>query len=45
MENNNVPNGCECPKCGERDADNLLITEDETVHCQRCGEIYSVANK
>ena len=36
-----VPPGCECPACGEKDADRLVWLEDyETVRCATCGETY-----
>lgn len=39
--NNDVPPGCECPVCGERDADCLVWQEDdETVRCDSCGAKY-----
>ena len=38
-----VSASCACPKCGERDADNLAIDEDEVVTCQICGEVYDIS--
>ena len=36
-----VPPGCECPRCGERDADRLVWQDDfETVRCVSCGHHY-----
>lgn len=38
---NNVSPGFGCPKCGERDADELVWQDDhETVRCARCGTRY-----
>lgn len=36
-----VPDGCECPECGERHAD-ALVWDDacETVRCAACGTQY-----
>ena len=37
------PTSCACPKCGERDIDNLALDDDEVVTCQTCGEIYDIS--
>lgn len=29
-----------CPTCGERDADRLVWTDDDTVRCAACGTEY-----
>jgi uncharacterized Zn finger protein len=29
-----------CPKCGERDMDNLVWDDDENVRCATCGTVY-----
>jgi len=29
-----------CPKCGERQSDNLVWQDDETVRCANCGHRY-----
>jgi len=42
---NTVPSGCECPNCEERDADNLLLDEEEDVTCQRCGTKYNIGGQ
>ena len=31
-----------CPRCGERDADNLRIDDNEQVVCETCGNIYKI---
>ena len=31
-----------CPKCGERDMDELMWLDDERVECQTCGNVYEV---
>jgi len=42
-EDDKVPSGCGCPKCGEDRVDWLLLDEDgETVECQVCGMKYRV---
>ena len=40
-----VPPGCECPKCGENDADVLLLDEEDNVTCTRCGHGYYIGGK
>lgn len=36
-----VPPGCGCPRCGERDADRLVWQDDfETVRCASCEHLY-----
>jgi hypothetical protein len=30
-----------CPGCGERDADSLIWTDDDTVECAACGRRYT----
>lgn len=40
-EGDAVPNGCECPRCGEYHADGLAWQDDyETVKCSNCGTTY-----
>ena len=40
-EGNDVAAGCECPQCGEANADALaFLDDDETVRCERCGNTY-----
>jgi rubredoxin len=39
-DGNAVPQGCECPSCGEDDADRLAWIDDERVRCQGCGTVY-----
>ena len=31
-----------CPKCGERDVDNLSIDDYGQVVCETCGHIYNI---
>jgi rubredoxin len=38
---NNVSSEHACPKCGERDADNLVWIDDDRVKCGSCGRVYS----
>ena len=36
-----VPQGCECPRCGEYHADALVWQDDyETVKCSNCGTTF-----
>jgi len=35
-----APEACACPNCGERRVDELVLHEDETVHCETCGWDY-----
>jgi len=43
-ESNLVPRNFACPKCGQRDMDQLICDEDgESVACQKCGTSYIVA--
>jgi len=42
---NAVPPGCECPNCGEDDADVLLLDEEDNVTCTRCGHRYYIGGK
>jgi len=42
---NTVPPGCECPKCGENDADLLLLDEEDNVSCTRCGHRYYIGGR
>lgn len=37
---NDVTPESACPTCGERDADQLVWLDDETVRCARCGTEY-----
>lgn len=34
-----APESCACPACGERDMDNLVWIDDETLRCE-CGREY-----
>lgn len=36
-----VPEGAECPVCGEERVDWLVWLDDETVKCQTCGCEYN----
>ncbi|MEX1230841.1 MAG: hypothetical protein WEB58_11420 [Planctomycetaceae bacterium] len=36
----NVPSDAGCPKCGERDVDQLVWLDDESVQCSRCRTTY-----
>jgi uncharacterized paraquat-inducible protein A len=42
---NTVPPGCECPNCGENDADLLLLDEEDNVTCSRCGHRYYLGGR
>ena len=35
-----VPAAFACPRCGERNMDNLVWVEDDCVECQSCGCAY-----
>jgi hypothetical protein len=37
-----VPNGCECPHCGENRIDYLVLDEEDWVTCETCGTEYPV---
>jgi hypothetical protein len=37
-----VPDGCECPHCGERRIDYLVLDEDEWVMCESCSTEYPI---
>lgn len=38
-----APTSCACPKCGERNIDNLLLDPSEVVTCLTCGEVYDIS--
>ena len=41
MENDNLTSEANaCPRCGERDTDNLIWVSDEEVQCYGCGQVY-----
>ena len=40
-----VAEGSECPRCGERSQDNLAWQDDETVKCTTCGKQYAPPTK
>lgn len=40
QSDNRVSPGCECPSCGEADADSLVWLDDEQVQCSSCQTIY-----
>ena len=35
-----VPTAFACPRCNERNMDNLVWVEDDRVECQSCGRAY-----
>ena len=37
-----VPAVLACQSCGERRVDELVIHDDETVHCETCGHDYTL---
>ena len=37
-----TPEALACPRCKERRVEELVIHEDETVHCLTCGCDYSL---
>lgn len=39
---NMVDDVFKCPKCGERNADSLVIDDDSNVDCCACGNQYEV---
>jgi len=40
-----VAEGNACPRCGERNQDNLVWQDDETVKCTTCGNQYTPPTK
>jgi len=36
-----VAEGNECPRCGERNQDNLVWQDDGAVKCSTCGKLYT----
>ena len=47
-ERDAVPEGDECPTCGNADMDTLgwvvSLDDDDTVECENCGTVYTPGN-
>jgi uncharacterized Zn finger protein len=37
-----APEALACPRCHERRVDELVVHDDETVHCMTCGNDYAL---